>query len=106
MEFKKIGNPSVSIFDATIFVTKRNWKWKRKTRRGTMMMTILLNNPKGYVCRIRHRDLMQVPDIEGNFSDALQILAGETIKIVQSKPTRSDVQISENFVQAGIKKRS
>ncbi|CAJ0828313.1 15745_t:CDS:2 [Entrophospora sp. SA101] len=50
--------------------------------------------------------MKKVPDIEGNFSDALQILAGETIKIVQSKPTRSDVQISENFVQAGIKKRS
>ncbi|CAJ0650107.1 3459_t:CDS:2 [Entrophospora sp. SA101] len=56
-------------------------------------MTILLNNPKGYVCRIRHRDLMQA-------------VVRETIKIVQSKPTRSDVQISENFVQAGIKKRS
>lgn len=39
------------------------------------MMTILLNNPKGYVCRIRRGDLMQVPDIEENFPDVLQILA-------------------------------
>lgn len=40
------------------------------------MMTILrLDNPFGYVCRIRRSESMQVPDDEKNFPDILILLA-------------------------------
>ncbi|CAG8649133.1 13499_t:CDS:10, partial [Racocetra persica] len=68
----------------------------------------------GYVCRIRRGDLMEVPYVEENFSDILQMLAAvinikaivrETIKTVQSKPVQSSTQVSEKFIKAGITKR-
>ena len=38
-------------------------------------MMVYLDNPKGYICRLRRSRLMEVPNDEENFSDVLEILA-------------------------------
>ncbi|CAI2193680.1 13345_t:CDS:10 [Funneliformis geosporum] len=78
---------------------------------GGLMMTIAyLDNPMGYICRLRRSDLMEVPDMAEKFESILTILAsvlniksvvGETIKIVQ----RSG-QTNKSFKSAGLRKRS
>jgi hypothetical protein len=40
-----------------------------------IIMTIYMDNPKGYICRVRHGEPMEVPDEEENFSSILEILA-------------------------------
>ncbi|RIA86827.1 hypothetical protein C1645_828657 [Glomus cerebriforme] len=77
---------------------------------GLMIMTVFLDNPKGYVCRIQRGELMEVPDNVENFPSILIVLASvlnikvvvqETIKAVQSKE-----QIVTEFKRAGFRKRS
>ncbi|CAB5395731.1 unnamed protein product [Rhizophagus irregularis] len=77
---------------------------------GGLMMTIAyIDNPMGYICRLRRSDLMEVPDVAEKFESILTILASvlniksvvrETIKIVQ----RSG-QTNKSFKSAGLRKR-
>ncbi|GES90377.1 C2H2-type zinc finger transcription factor [Rhizophagus clarus] len=57
---------------------------------GLMMSLVYADNPKGYICRFRRSDLMEVPDTAEKFDSILMILASvlnaksairETIKI-------------------------
>ncbi|KAG9301062.1 hypothetical protein G9A89_015798 [Geosiphon pyriformis] len=77
---------------------------------GGLMMTMLyLDKPKGYICRVRRSDSMEVPDKAGKFPSVLTILASilnakavvrETIKAVQPKgPTIQSLE------EAGLQKR-
>ncbi|CAG8648635.1 1161_t:CDS:10 [Ambispora leptoticha] len=78
---------------------------------GGLMMTIAyIDNPMGYICRLRRSDLMEVPDMAEKFESILTILASvlniksvvrETIKIVQ----RSG-QTNKSFKSAGLRKRT
>ncbi|CAG8713074.1 5760_t:CDS:2, partial [Ambispora leptoticha] len=77
-------------------------------RDGLMIMTVYLDNPKSYICRIR-RELMEVPDNAEDFPSILTIFASvliikavvrETIKTVQAKK-----QTVESFKRAGCRKR-
>ncbi|CAG8528390.1 11916_t:CDS:10 [Acaulospora morrowiae] len=76
---------------------------------GLMLMMVYLDNPKGYVCRIRRGEIMEVPDTPENFSSALTILASvlnlkaavkETLKAIKSKEPTTD-----SLVNAGTRKR-
>ncbi|CAG8765462.1 5047_t:CDS:2 [Cetraspora pellucida] len=42
---------------------------------GLMIMTVHLDNPQGYVRRIRRGEVMEVPDSPENFPSILKILA-------------------------------
>ncbi|CAG8625303.1 6697_t:CDS:2, partial [Paraglomus occultum] len=46
---------------------------------GLMIMTVCLDNPKGYICRVQRGELMEVPDNTENFPDILTILASVLI---------------------------
>ncbi|GBB89331.1 hypothetical protein RclHR1_01600003 [Rhizophagus clarus] len=77
---------------------------------GGLMMTIAyIDNPRGYICRYRRSDLMEVPDVAEKFESILPILASvlniksvvrETIKMVQKNG-----QINKSFKSAGLQKR-
>ncbi|CAG8544462.1 11598_t:CDS:2 [Ambispora leptoticha] len=76
---------------------------------GLMIMTVYLDNPKGYICRVRRGELMEVPDNAENFPYILTILASvlnikavvqEIIKAVQAKK-----QTVKSFKRAGFRKR-
>ncbi|RIA92110.1 hypothetical protein C1645_821191 [Glomus cerebriforme] len=75
---------------------------------GMMIMTIYMDNPKGYICRVRHGETMEVPDSAENFSSILEILASvlnmktvvrKTMKVVQVKKQ------TKSFKKAGFRKR-
>ncbi|KAG9296779.1 hypothetical protein G9A89_002176 [Geosiphon pyriformis] len=79
------------------------------THSGLMMTVMHMDNPHGYVCRIRRGEFLEVPDKEENLSALLVILAAilnikiavrETIKVVQPK-----MQSESIFKQAGRLKR-
>jgi len=76
---------------------------------GLMIMMVYLDNPKGYICRIRHSELMEVPDNVEEFPDILDILASvlntkavvrETMKAVHTKK-----QTTKSFKGALFRKR-
>ncbi|GBC07074.1 hypothetical protein RclHR1_07230001 [Rhizophagus clarus] len=76
---------------------------------GLMTMIVCLDNPMGYICRIRRSETMQVPDNAEEFPDILEILAlilnikavvRETIKAVHTKK-----QTTKTFKGAGFRKR-
>ncbi|RIA96714.1 hypothetical protein C1645_358445 [Glomus cerebriforme] len=78
---------------------------------GLMMTILRLDNPFGYVCRIRRGESMQVPDDEKIFPDVLILLAAvlnlkaivkKTAETVQSK----SVPVTETFLKAGMQRRS
>ncbi|GBB99867.1 hypothetical protein RclHR1_03660014 [Rhizophagus clarus] len=75
---------------------------------GMMIMTVYMDNPKGYICRVRHDEPMEVSDNEENFSSILEILASvlnmkaavrETMKVVHVKKQM------KSFKKAGFRKR-
>ncbi|CAI2167142.1 12208_t:CDS:10 [Funneliformis geosporum] len=95
---------------------KTDWELRSKlqtvriTHSGLMMTIMYMNNPHGYVCRIRRGEILEVPDKEENLSAVLVILAAvlnikiavqETIKAVQQKGQNDEI-----FKQAGRKRRS
>lgn len=70
---------------------------------------IFLDNPEGYICRIRRSEPMEVPSNAEEFPDILDILAlvlnikavvRETMKAVHTKK-----QTIKSFKGAGIRKR-
>jgi len=76
---------------------------------GLMIMTVHLDNPQGYICRIRRGEVMEVPDNPENFPSVLKILASvlnlktvikETLKVIQASE-----QTIESFKTAGRRKR-
>lgn len=79
---------------------------------GLIMTILRLDNPFGYVCRIRRSESMQVPDDEKNFPDVLMLLAvvlnfkyfilykEKTVETVQSKI----VPVTEIFLKEAISK--
>ncbi|CAG8541030.1 12439_t:CDS:10 [Ambispora gerdemannii] len=76
---------------------------------GLMMSLVYADNPKGYVCRFRRCDLMEVPDIAEKFDSILIILASvlnaksairETIRMTQTKG-----QTIKSFKSVGFRKR-
>ncbi|CAG8532244.1 26124_t:CDS:10 [Gigaspora margarita] len=78
---------------------------------GLMTTILRLDNPFGYVCRIRRSESMQVPDDEKNFPDVLILLAAvlnfkaivkKTAKTVQNK----SILVAETFLNAGMQSRS
>ncbi|KAF0482067.1 c2h2-type zinc finger transcription factor [Gigaspora margarita] len=98
-------------------IRKVNWDKELRSRlqtigimhSGLMMVVVYMDNPHGYVCRIRRGDIMEVPDNEEKLSALLVILAAilnakiivrETMKIVQQKKNSEDI-----FKQAGRVKR-
>ncbi|CAB4388009.1 unnamed protein product [Rhizophagus irregularis] len=77
--------------------------------RGLTMIMVYVDNPKGYICRFRRCDLMEVPDTVEKFDSVLTILASvlnaksvvqQTIKVVQTGQT------TKSFKSAGLRKRS
>ncbi|GBC02067.1 hypothetical protein RclHR1_04430017 [Rhizophagus clarus] len=77
---------------------------------GLIMTILRLDNPFGYVCRIRRSESMQVPDDEKIFPDVLMLLAAvlnfkaivkKTAETVQSKI----VSVTETFLNAGMQRR-
>lgn len=93
---------------------KVDWDSKIQTvgmiHAGMMIMTIYMDNPKGYICRVRHGEPMEVPDEEENFSSVLEILASvlnmkavvrETMKVVRVK----NIKNKQSFKKAGFRKR-
>lgn len=76
---------------------------------GLMIMMVYLDNPEGYICRIRRSEPMEVPSNAEEFPDILDILAlvlnikavvRETMKAVHTKK-----QTIKSFKGAGIRKR-
>ncbi|CAG8754318.1 26524_t:CDS:2, partial [Gigaspora margarita] len=78
---------------------------------GLIMVMLYLDNPKGYICRIRRSELMEVPDTPEKFPSILIILASvlnlksrvlETMKVVMNSKENQD---RRTFIDAGLKKR-
>ncbi|CAG8691326.1 964_t:CDS:2, partial [Ambispora leptoticha] len=78
---------------------------------GLLMVMLYLDNPKGYICRIRRSELMEVPDTPEKFSSILTILASvlnlksriqESFKAVINSKENQD---KRSFIDAGLKKR-
>ncbi|CAG8592524.1 2405_t:CDS:10, partial [Acaulospora morrowiae] len=76
---------------------------------GLMIMTVFLDNPKGYICRVQRGELMEVPDNAENFPYILTILASVlNIKaVIQEiiKTVRAKKQTVESYKMAGFRKR-
>jgi len=77
---------------------------------GLMMMMIYLDNPRGYIFRVRRGELMEVPNMPEKFPAVLTILAAvlnakaavrETIKALLPKE-----QTARSFAEAGLRKRT
>ncbi|CAI2175886.1 19774_t:CDS:2 [Funneliformis geosporum] len=94
-------------------------KWNKEVRRqiqtigiihaGLTMTIVYVDNPKGYICRFRRCDLMEVPDTVEKFDSVLSILASvlnaksvvqETVKMVQTGG-----QSTKSFKSVGLRKR-
>ncbi|CAG8661834.1 9187_t:CDS:2, partial [Paraglomus brasilianum] len=94
-------------------------KWNEEVRKqiqtigiihaGLMMTIVYADNPKGYICRFRRCDLMEVPDTVEKFDSVLTILASvlnaksvvqETVKMVQTGG-----QATKSFKSVGLRKR-
>ncbi|CAB5360736.1 unnamed protein product [Rhizophagus irregularis] len=98
-------------------------KWNEEVRRqiqtigiihaGLTMTIVYADNPKGYICRFRRCDLMEVPDTVEKFDSVLTILASvlnaksvvqETVKMVQTGGQAG--QATKSFKSVGLRKRS
>ncbi|CAG8561366.1 8290_t:CDS:10 [Ambispora leptoticha] len=94
-------------------------KWNEEVRKqiqtigiihaGLTMTIVYADNPKGYICRFRRCDLMEVPDTVEKFDSVLTILASvlnaksvvqETVKMVQTGG-----QATKSFKSVGLRKR-
>jgi hypothetical protein len=42
---------------------------------GLMMTILYMDNPRGYICRVRRSKMLEIPDKEENLPTALTILA-------------------------------
>ncbi|PKC07283.1 hypothetical protein RhiirA5_418396 [Rhizophagus irregularis] len=77
---------------------------------GLMMSLVYADNPKGYICRMRRSNLMEVPDTAEKFDSILTILASiltaksaiqMTIEMAQTKRQA----VKSSFKGAGYRKR-
>ncbi|CAG8694677.1 27711_t:CDS:2, partial [Dentiscutata erythropus] len=74
-------------------------------------LIMVIDSPKGYICRIRRSELMEVPDTPEKFPSILIMLASilnlksrvlETLKVVINS---KENQNRRTFIDAGLKKR-
>ncbi|CAG8620838.1 4193_t:CDS:10 [Ambispora gerdemannii] len=63
---------------------------------GLMIMTVCLDNPKGYICRVQRGELMEVPDNAENFPYILTILA--SVLIIKGRVSKRPLDKNEDRI--------
>lgn len=77
-ERKRTRMQTVGIIHSGMFFRHEFYSAKNPTNAlilGLMIMIVYLDNPRGYVCRIRRGELMEIPDNPENFPSVLTVLA-------------------------------
>ncbi|GBC08127.1 hypothetical protein RclHR1_07920002 [Rhizophagus clarus] len=70
---------------------------------GLMMSLVYADNPKGYVCRFRRSDLMEVPDTAEKFDSILKILASILTAKSAIRMTIEMAQTKRQAVKSSLK---
>ncbi|CAB5396375.1 unnamed protein product [Rhizophagus irregularis] len=111
-ERRRIGRRGIGYSELVNWVkdVRKNIQTVGIIHEGLMMSLVYADNPKGYICRMRRSNLMEVPDTAEKFDSILTILASiltaksaiqMTIEMAQTKRQA----VKSSFKGAGYRKR-